>query len=78
MTPTVKVVFSEKYLGSFIVDDFSDDENIYRQMNGIYARGNLLIKYVKHCNSDIKTLMFKTYCTDGYGSALWCHYGVKS
>ena len=74
----VKVVSSEKYLGAFIVDDFSDDEDFCRQMKGIYARGNILIKNFKHCSSDIKTLLFKTYCTGFYGSALWCHYKVKS
>jgi len=33
----VKVINKEKYLGVFIVDDLSDDDDIMRQMRSIYA-----------------------------------------
>ena len=33
----VNIVSSEKYLGAFMADDCSDDEDLCRQMKGIYA-----------------------------------------
>jgi len=70
----VKIVSKEKYLGAFIVDDGSDDEDLVRQMRSIYAKGNVLIKNFKCCTDEIKSLLFKTYCTGFYCSSLWSSY----
>ena len=43
----VTVVEKEKYLGVFMVYNGSDDEDTCRQMRGVYARGNILIKSQK-------------------------------
>ena len=36
----VKVVTKEKYIGVIFADDNSDNEDLFRQTRGIYARGN--------------------------------------
>ena len=74
----VQVVDSEKYLGSFICSDLSDDDDILRQMRSIYGRGNVLIRNFRNCSDSIKTMLFKTYCTGLYGSSLWCSYKAKT
>ena len=59
-------------LGAFITDKCSDDV-VIKQMRSIYARGNaLIIRHFKHCSEEVKSLLFKTYCTGCYCSALWC------
>jgi len=74
----VKVVSKEKYLGVFITDDCNDDEDMTRQMRSIYARGNALIRNFKHCSEEVKSLLFKTYCTGFYCSPLWSNYKGKT
>ena len=74
----VKVVTKEKYLGVFLEDDKSDDGDVFRQTRGIYARGNVLIKNVKYCTGEIKSLLFKTYCIGFYCNSVWSTYKSKS
>jgi len=74
----VKVVNKEKYLGAFIVDDLSDDDDIMRQMRSIYAHGNILIRNFKNCSNEVKTALFRTFCTGFYCSSLWGRYLAKS
>ena len=74
----ITCVEKEKYLGCFITDDLSDDDDLQRQMCSIYARGNVLIRNFKNCTPDIKILLFKTYCTGFYGSATWSNCKRKS
>ena len=35
-------------------------------MRSIYARPNALIRNFKHCSEEVKSLLFKTYCTGFY------------
>ena len=74
----ITCVSKEKYLGCFITNDLSDDDDLQRQMCSIYARGNILIRNFKNCTPDIKILLFKTYCTGFYSSATWSNYKRKS
>ena len=70
----INVVSKEKYLGAFISDSNCDDDDLIRQMRSIYARGNALIRNFKHCSEEVKSLLFKTYCSGMYGSSLWKSY----
>lgn len=74
----INVVNQEKYLGAFLVDDGSDDADLHRQMRGIYARGNALIKNFKNCSNEVKALLFKTFCSGFYCCALWSSYKAAS
>ena len=69
-----KVITKETYLSVFLADDTSDDDDVFRQTLGIYARGNVLIKNFQCCIEEIKSLLFKTYCTGFYCSSLWGSY----
>ncbi len=55
-----------KYLGHFMTDDFRDDRDINRQCHKLYAHGNTLIRKFYMCTPDVKTRLFKTYCTPMY------------
>ena len=63
------IVIKEKYLGAFITDDCNDYEDVLRHMRSISARGNTLIRNVKCC-SEVKSHLFKTYCTGFYSNSL--------
>ena len=65
------IVDQIKYLGVFITSNMSDNTDIDRQKSYIYGRGNNLIKCFKYCTEDVKTLLFKSYCTNLYCSHLW-------
>ena len=74
----VKVVSKEKYLGAFMVDDFSDDDDIMRQTRSIYAHGNVLLRNFKNCCEELKASLFRTFCNGLYCSALWASFKSKS
>ena len=53
----VKVVKRDKYLDLFMIDNGSEYRDILRQMRGIHARGNSLIRNVKTYNDEIKSFV---------------------
>ena len=63
-----------KYLGHCINDELSDDDDMTRQHNKIYAQGNALIRKFYMCTENVKIALFKSYCTTLYTSTLWCIY----
>ena len=67
-----------KYLGHCINDELSDDDDMTRQRNKIYAQGNTLIRKFYMCTENVKIALFKSYCTTLYTSTLWCKYRRES
>ena len=57
-------VLKFKYLGSFITQDNSDDENMRRQIGDCYARSNGILIAVVNC------ILFKAFCCNMYFSIL--------
>ena len=70
-------VEEHKYLGVFISFNMSDNRDIQRQTRSTYARGNMLINKFRHCSSDVKLQLFKSYCTSLYCCALWSNYSTN-
>lgn len=70
----LKSVKRQRYLGVYITDDFTDDADIERQRKSMYCIGNMIIRRFKFCSSDVKITLFKTYCSNLYGSQLWSSY----
>jgi hypothetical protein len=64
-------VTKHEYLGVIICNNFKDDYAIRKEMKGVYARGNMLIKYFRKCSMEVKCQLFKTYCTNFYCASLW-------
>ena len=67
-----------KYLGHCINDELSDDDDMTRQRNKIYAQGNALIRKFYMCTENVKIALFKSYCTTLYTSTMWCKYRRES
>ncbi len=63
-----------KYLGVLIDCDYADNKDIQRQIRSIYQRGNILTRKFSMCSSEVKTCLFKSYCTSFYCSQLWSNH----
>ena len=68
------IVHDYKYLGVIVTDSWSDNDDICRQMRGIYTRGNMIIKRFVHCSDVVKARLFRSYCSTFYCSQLWSSY----
>ena len=75
---TLTFVQTYKYLGVLINNDFTDDDDVDRQLRCLYARGNSLLRKFKDCSTVVKSMLFKSYCTSLYCSPLWNAYKVKT
>ena len=67
-------VSENKYLGVCISSSCKDDADINRQIQAIYARGNVIVRNFSKCSDNVKIELFKTYCCNMYVSHLWCSY----
>ena len=67
----LKCVSKTKYLGVFIDNPVTDDEDIMRHVKAIYARGNIMVNRFKTCSEDVKIHLFQSYLSSVYGSQLW-------
>lgn len=74
----LNVVSSFKYLGHIVSALTFDNDDILHQMSLLYARANVLIRKFSKCSHDIKLCLFRTYCTNFYGAALWEQYNATT
>ena len=72
------VVDEIKYLGIYINNNLSDDSEMSKRARAIYAAVNALISKCKVCEPSSKSLLFKSFCNNIYGLALWSSYRVGS
>ena len=67
-----------KYLGHVITADLRDDKDNERQRRVLYAQGNMLVRKFYMCSEDVKTQLFRTFCTPMYIAQLWWNYSNSS
>ena len=67
-------VDSVKYLGHFISNKLTDDEDIARQCRMIYIQTNTLIRKFHMCSAHVKLTLFRTFCSPMYTAHLWWNY----
>lgn len=65
-----------KYLGHIINNDFSDDDDIKREIHNLFMRSNILTRRHSKCSVPVKLMLFKAYCLCLYDAAIWIHYSV--
>ena len=56
-------VVAYKYLGNYISDDLSDDDDINRQCRTLYVQGNIILRKFNMCT----LTLFRSYCSPMYG-----------
>ena len=62
----LKNVDSTKYLGITFCKTMKDDKEMIRQMRLLYAKSNKLLRVFSHCTTDVKLVLFDSYCTSLY------------
>ena len=75
---SIPVVDKYIYLGHILSSDGSDDRDIQRQRGKVYARGNSILRKFHMCSTEVKIVLFKSYCTSLYTAHLWTNYMKKS
>ena len=62
---------SYKYIGHYIIDDLSDDEDNNRQRRTLFVQGNIILRKLM-CSLGVKLTLFRTYCSpiDVYSTTL--------
>ena len=68
------VVASYKYLGHYITDDLSDDDDVNRQPRTLFVQGNIILRKFNMCSLGVKLTLFRTYCSPMYTAQIWCNY----
>ena len=71
---TLHVVATYEYLGNYISDDLSDDDDINRQRRTLYVQGNIILRKFSMCSLEVKLTLFRSYCSPMYGVQLWWNY----
>ena len=66
--------FKFKYLGHIINNGLTDDDDICREIRGMFARTNILMRRFGKCSLNVKVQLFKSYCLCMYDTALWVSY----
>ena len=62
----------------FIVERLTGVLHINRQIRGLFARGNMIIKGFRFCSDDVKILLFKTFCSSMYCAHVWSAYSTAT
>lgn len=62
------------YLGHVITSNFSDENDICRHYRFLCIKGNTLKSKFSTCHSEVKTQLFKSFCSTLYGGGLWSRY----
>ena len=65
-----------RYLGHVINNNFSDDDDIKREIRNLFMRTNILIRRYGKCSVNVKLVLFRAYCMCMYDVGLWSHYSV--
>ncbi len=48
-----------------------DDDDLARQIQSLYKRGNFLAKNVRHCLNEVKVTLVKSFCSNISSSSLF-------
>ena len=65
----------QSYLGHWITDQLTDDEDIYRRM--LYVQANILLWKFISCRESVMVTLFTTYRTLMYTAHIWSRYKKK-
>merc|ERR1711984_67760 len=70
----IQVFNKYTYLGHIITDTLSDDLDIYRQRKKIFSQSNSLLRKFFMCTIEVKSTLFRSYCSYFYTEQLWTNY----
>jgi len=74
----IQYVEQFKYLGHIITNTLTYDDDINREIKKMFVRTNMLIRKFHNCSTDVKMMLFKTFCICLYDVALWKTFKIGS
>ena len=74
----IQFVKTFKYLGHIINNSLNDDEDISREIRNTFARTNTLLRKFSKCSTEVKSILFKSFCICFYDINLWKYYSKGS
>ena len=74
----IKFVNSVKYLSVLITNNLFDDLDINKHLRYLYCVGNILHSKFYNCSSQVKNVLFHSYCISIYSVHLWCKFKISS
>jgi len=60
-----------KYLGHIITNTLIDDDDINREIKKMFVRTNMQIRKSHNCSTDVKIMLFNTFCICLCDVVLW-------
>ena len=63
-----------RYLGHIIVNSFTDDKDILREIHSVIVHCNILARKFCRCSLNVKLTMFHCLCF--YDIAVWCQFNL--
>ena len=60
-----------KYLSVLLNNNLNDNDDIMKQMRGLYARANSLLRKFPACSFEVTLRLFQAFCTSFYCAHLW-------
>jgi len=63
-----------KYLGNMISNDERDDQDVLREVRGLFTRTNILARKFKMCSVAVKQFCLNHFACVFYGMELWKFY----
>lgn len=70
----LKFVNKVKYLGVILNSSIYDDDDLNRQVRSFYCSANKLRARFSKCSSDVKNVLYRSYCMSMYACQLWEKY----
>jgi hypothetical protein len=65
-----------RYLGHILNASQLDDEDISREVRNLFIRTNILKRKFGKCSVNVKLILFKSYCSYLYDTAVWSRYSL--
>jgi exonuclease III len=68
-----RLVFCDKFrhLGHVVNERHNDDDDVQREIRGLYCRANYLIRVFGRCSVQVKRVVWRTFVNCLYGVGLW-------
>ena len=60
-SPCCLLTLTTKYLGHYITDFLSDDDDINRQRRTLFVQGKIILRKFNMCSLGVKLTLFRTY-----------------
>ena len=74
----IDYVHKTKYLGVLLCSDRKTSIDVSRQSRKFYAQANTLLRNFCFCSDKVKSMLFRSFCTNMFSAPLWFNFTLSS